>query len=351
MDTRKAVVGKAPGQYELISHAPIPDLQTDQMLCKVTAVALNPADAKTIDNSPNPGIGGYDFSGTIVKVGSSVTRFKVGDEVFGFVHGLNADNPNSGAFAEHVIATADLCCKMPTSMTSDQACTMALAVGTVGYAMFKQLGLAMPGSETGERPEYVLVAGGNTASGRMAIQLLKLSGIKPIVTCGPNANAVLKELGAVHTFDYHSSTCGREIKNLTRNTLVHALDCVTSADTMAMCFQALGAKGGKYIGLEAPPTLVKYTRRDVSVDWVQALSLFGKPVKLEGVYGRPASPSDRWFAADLYQRAEKWVEQGQIRGPDFKVRQGGLEGVMEGIDQVRKGQVQGYNILELANYN
>lgn len=174
MDTRKAVVGKAPGQYELISHAPIPDLQTDQMLCKVTAVALNPADAKTIDNSPNPGIGGYDFSGTIVKVGSSVTRFKVGDEVFGFVHGLNADNPNSGAFAEHVIATADLCCKMPTSMTSDQACTMALAVGTVGYAMFKQLGLAMPGSEAGERPEYVLVAGGNTASGRMAIQLLKL---------------------------------------------------------------------------------------------------------------------------------------------------------------------------------
>ncbi|EGU86419.1 hypothetical protein FOPG_16510 [Fusarium oxysporum f. sp. conglutinans race 2 54008] len=342
---RKALIGKCRGEYEVVHDAPIPDLQPDQMLCKTKAVALNPADAKTIDNSPSPGIGGYDFSGTVVQVGSSVTRFKPGDEVFGFVHGLNADNRDSGAFTDHVIATAELCCKMPASMTSNQACTMALALGTVGYAMFKQLGLAMPGSKGGERPEYALVAGGNTSSGRMAIQLLRLSGIKPIVTCSVNANAVMNDLGAFQTFDYRSSTCGREIKNLTRNTLVHALDCVTSVDTMAMCFEAIGAKGGKYVALEAPPTQVKYIRRDITVDWVQALSLFGKPVKLEGVYGRPASPLDRQFAAYLYQEAEKWTEQGLIRGPDFQLGKDGLEGIRDGIDHVRKGQVQGYKLV------
>ncbi|ROT36434.1 alcohol dehydrogenase GroES-like domain-containing protein [Sodiomyces alkalinus F11] len=345
MSVRKALVGKGPGEYQIIHDAPIPAIQPDQMLCKTNAVALNPADAKTIDNSPSPGIGGYDFSGTVVEVGSSVTRFQPGDRVFGFVHGLNADNRASGAFADHVVATADVCCKMPASMTSNQASTMALAFGTVGYAMFKQLGLAMPGSETGERPEYALVAGGNTASGRMAIQLLKLSGIKPVVTCSVSASATMKDLGAVATFDYHSRTCGREIKNFTRNTLVHAFDCVTTADTMTMCFEALGAKGGRYIGLENPPTRVKYTRRDVTVDWVQALTLFGKPVKLDGVYGRPASPSDRQFAAQLYRAAERWTQEGLVRGPDFQLGEGGLEGLVEGIDDVRKGKVQGYKLV------
>ncbi|KAF5671221.1 alcohol dehydrogenase like domain-containing protein [Fusarium heterosporum] len=345
MTVRSALVGKCAGEYELIHDVPIPDLQQDQILCQTKAVALNPADAKTIDNSPNLGIGGYDFSGTVVKVGASVTRFKTGDEVFGFVHGLNADNRDTGAFTDHVVATAELCCKMPASMTFDQACTIALALGTVGYAIFKQLGLSMPGSENGETPEYVLVAGGNTSSGRMAIQLLRLSGFKPIVTCSVSASAAMKDLGAVQTFDYRSSTCGREIKNLTRNSLAHALDCITSADTMAMCFEAVGAKGGKYIGLEAPLTQVKYTRRDVTVDWVQALSLFGKPVRLDGVYGRPAAPADRHFAAHLYKEAERWVEQGLIRGPNFELGQGGLEGIKGGIDQVRKGQVQGYKLV------
>ncbi|EFQ34570.1 alcohol dehydrogenase GroES-like domain-containing protein [Colletotrichum graminicola] len=345
MSVRKALVGKGPGEYEIIHDGPIPDLQPDQMLCKTHSVALNPADAKTIDNSPCPGIGGYDFSGTVVKVGSSATRFKAGDDVFGFVHGLNSDNHDSGAFADHVVATADLCCRMPSSITSYQASTMALAFGTVGYAMFKQLGLAMPGTETGERPGYVLVAGGNTASGRMAIQLLKLSGIKPVVTCSVNVSAIMKDLGAAETFDYRSSTCGREIKNFTRNKLAHALDCVTSADTMASCFEAIGAKGGKYIGLEAPPTLVKYSRRDVTVDWVQALSLFGKPVKLDGVYGRPASQSDRQFAAQLYRAAERWTQEGLVRGPEFQLREGGLEGITEGIDQVRKGKVRGFKLV------
>jgi aspyridone synthetase trans-acting enoyl reductase len=112
-----------------------------------------------------------------------------------------------------------------------------------------------------------------------------------------------------------------------------------------MCFEAIGAKGGKYVGLEAPPTQVKYIRRDITVDWVQALSLFGKPVKLEGVYGRPASPLDRQFAAYFYQEAEKWTEQGLIRGPDFQLGQDGLEGIRDGIDHVRKGQVQGYKLV------
>lgn len=174
MAVRAALVGKGVGEYKVIQDAPIPEIQPDQMVCKTNSVAINPADAKTIDHSPNPGIGGYDFSGTVIAVGASVTKFQPGNRVFGFVHGLNADNPHSGAFSDYVISTADLCCKMPSSMSFNESCTLALAFGTVGYAIFRQLGIAMPGAEVGDRPEYALVAGGNTSSGRMAIQFLKL---------------------------------------------------------------------------------------------------------------------------------------------------------------------------------
>lgn len=155
----------------------------------------------------------------------------------------------------------------------------------------------------------------------------------------------MRELGAEETFDYNSTTCGREIRNFTRNNLVHALDCVASADTMSMCFEAIRAKGGKYIGLEAPSTQVKYRRRDVTVDWVQALSLFGKPVKLDGVYGRPPAPADRQFAAQLYAAAERWTHDNLIRNPDFELRDGGLGAIPKGIDEVRRGEIRGHKLV------
>ena len=173
MDVRKTLRSHDTGKYKLVHHAAMPNIPPGQVLSRTEAVALDPAGAKMIDYSPVPGIGGFDFSGTVVQVGDAVTRFKEGDRVFGFVHGLNPDDVDSGAFSDFVVAMTDLCCKKPASMTTDQACTLALALGIVGYAMFQQLGLSIDVDE-GERPEYVLVAAGNTASGRMAIQLLRL---------------------------------------------------------------------------------------------------------------------------------------------------------------------------------
>lgn len=172
------------------------------------------------------------------------------------------------------------------------------------------------------------------------------SGIKPVVTCSPSNAPALRHLGAVATFDYGQGTCGREIRNLTGGRLAHALDCVTTAETMAMCFEALGAaRGGTYIALEAPPTHVKYTRRDVTVDWVQTLELLGRVVKLDGVYGRPARESARRFAARLYVMAEGWARQGLVQPPEFRVRSGGLEALEEGIDEVRTGKTAGYKLV------
>lgn len=157
----------------MVHDLSIPEPGPDEMLCSVAAVALNPIDAKIIDYSPVPGVGGYDFSGTVVKIGENVKRFQPGDRVFGFTFGLNPDNLASGSFSNLVLATEDLSCHVPESLSFDQAATLSVPLGTAGYALYMQLGLPMPGTGTSEA-SFVLVSGGATSTGRIAIQLLSL---------------------------------------------------------------------------------------------------------------------------------------------------------------------------------
>lgn len=170
---RRALVGCSAGKYQLVEDAAIPELQPDAMLCRVAAVALNPVDAKIIDYSPAPGsIGGQDFAGEVVRVGENIKRFKIGDRVCSFAYGLNSDDKMMGAFSDYAIATEDLTCKMPPGMEYEAAATLPVAIGTAGLALYQELALSWPGTE-GRKPSFVLVSGGATATGVVAIQLLK----------------------------------------------------------------------------------------------------------------------------------------------------------------------------------
>lgn len=173
----KALVGGDPGEYQLVDDLDPPSPGLDTMLCRVHAVALNPADAKMADFAMTAGaIGGADFAGTVIKVGENVTRFKTGDRVFALTFGLNPSNSKTGAFAEYGLATEDLTCKIPETMSFEEACSMGVAVGTAGMALFHELRLPMPGNTRRNEDINsvpVLVSGGATCTGTMAIQLLK----------------------------------------------------------------------------------------------------------------------------------------------------------------------------------
>lgn len=152
-------------------------------------------------------------------------------------------------------------------------------------------------------------------------------------------------MGAIDTFDYHSPSCGTEIRDYTKNSLAYVLDCVTSSEAMRMCYEAIGATGGRYCALETVSTRVKYTRRDVYTDWVMAPTLFGNPVKLAGVYGRPAMPSNRQLAAMLFRMAESLIKQGILRPPRYEIRIGGLRSVEEGVEDLRRGKIKGGKLV------
>lgn len=171
------------------------------------------------------------------------------------------------------------------------------------------------------------------------------SGIIPIATCSAKSRDFVLSLGAEETFDYDSPTCGIEIRNYTKNNLRHVLECVTQDKSMKMCYEAIGSEGGKYVALEPFSIHIQYTRRDVQAEWQNTWSLFGSPVRLSGVYGRPGRAEDRQFASVLFPVAERLIWDGLIKPHPIEIRTGGMEAIATGIEDLRNGKVKGRKLV------
>ena len=188
-----AIVAQGPGKLAIQHDAPMPAPGADIAIVKTAAVAINPADAKMLDYSAAAGaIHGYDFAGIITALGEGApAHLAVGDRVAGMVHGMNSLLPDVGAFAEFVGAYADLLLKIPDRMSFEEAAGLGTGIATAALGLFREL--KIPASlvdkkqipnktssvdETSSHPteesEFVLVAGGSTATGTRAIQMLKL---------------------------------------------------------------------------------------------------------------------------------------------------------------------------------
>lgn len=183
--SQKAIVAQGPGKLALQDNVQMPALAPDMAIVKTAAVAINPADAKMLDYSAAAGaIHGYDFAGTIVALGADApSHLSVGDRVAGLVHGMNKLRPDVGAFAEYVGAYADLLLKIPDSMSFEQAASFGTGVATAAMSLFSEMQVPLSlGTLKQQRSmpaginkgDFVLVAGGSTATGTRAIQLLKL---------------------------------------------------------------------------------------------------------------------------------------------------------------------------------
>ncbi|KAJ5740976.1 hypothetical protein N7493_000848 [Penicillium malachiteum] len=351
-----AVVAQGPGKLSVQHNVPIPTLTSDMVLVKTAAVAINPADAKMLDYSAAPGaIHGYDFSGTIVAVGDSSLSLAVGDRVAGFVHGMNILQPGVGAFAEYVGASADILLKIPDSLSFEKAATLGVGVGTAALGLFHELRVPASLQQLKEAnadvdtlkgdSEFVLVAGGSTATGTRAIQLLKLAGLRPIATCSPAHFDLAYKFGAEKVFDYHSADCGSDIRTYTRGNLAYALDCVSQADTTELCYQAIGRAGGRYVSLEPFRTAITQTRPTVEPSWLMVLSLFGRQVALDGDYGRPARPDHRKFGATAFSAVQALLDRNLIDPHPSKIMPGQWDGVIEGVSIIRSQAPSGVKLV------
>lgn len=182
-----------------LSDIPLPDVKPDEVLVKIRAISINPADAivrenenvKWIFNGETPMILGWDLSGEVVETGINVHDFKAGDEVFGVIR-----HPGHGkTYAEYVAAPASELALKPKAISHTQAAVSTLAALTALQPIRKV------GIHKGSRV-FITAAGGGV--GHFAIQLAKFYGAHVIALASASKRAFVMGLGADEFIDYQT---------------------------------------------------------------------------------------------------------------------------------------------------
>jgi NADPH:quinone reductase-like Zn-dependent oxidoreductase len=132
----------------------------------------------------NPALG-REVAGTVVAVGSAVSRFATGDEVFGICR---------GSFAEYAVARADKLARKPTNLTFERAAVVPVSALTALQAL-RDAGRIQQG-------QHVLITGASGGVGSFAVQLAKAFGAQVTGVASTTKLDLVRSLGADHVIDY-----------------------------------------------------------------------------------------------------------------------------------------------------
>jgi NADPH:quinone reductase-like Zn-dependent oxidoreductase len=166
-----------------VKSAPYTRPLAHEVVIKNHAVAINPADWIKLGNSmmfqwiKYPFVFGYDTSGEVAEIGSSVTRFKVGDRVVGHACGMNEkiNKSSHSAFQNYTVLLEHMTTPIPDSLSFEKASVIPLGLSTAAWGLYDTNQLALeppttPKSKAGNG-KTLLVWGGSTSVGVNAIQV------------------------------------------------------------------------------------------------------------------------------------------------------------------------------------
>lgn len=350
-------------------------------MCRKLTVLLTGPSRKHIDFLATPGATvGCDLAGVVEEVGPKVTKsFKKGDRISGFAHGGNAVELEDGCFAQYAVVKGDLAIAIPDNLSDEEAATLGVGVSTVGQGLYQSLGLPLPGF--GKLDEPLLIYGGSTATGTLAIQYAVLSGAKVITTCSPRnfpvslridalnvdedamtltCDQLVKSLGAAEAFDYNDPDCAKKIREYTNDSLTKAFDCVSEGESPKICSEAISSKGGVVSYL----LFAKHDRTDVENKVTQAsrnvpfrlslLTIFEQHTLAYTVTGEgfkfgpkeyPPNSEDFEFAKKFWDLSAMLLANGQIKVHALEKGKDGLKGVFDGMQKLKDGKVSGKKLV------
>lgn len=203
----RAIGFDTPGGPDVLrlESLPVPNPGAGQVLVRVAFAGVNRPDVlQRLGNYPPPPgaspIPGLEISGHIAAVGEGVDPALIGNKVCALVSG--------GGYAEYCLAQAAHCLPVPDGLPLAEAAALPETLFTVWHNVFER-GWARDG-------ETILVHGGTSGIGSMAILLGKLFGLTVIVTCGgADKCARALEIGADHAIDYKASDFVTEVAAIT----------------------------------------------------------------------------------------------------------------------------------------
>lgn len=122
------------------------------------------------------------------------------------------------------------------------------------------------------------------------------------------------------------------------------IDTVAEAETMQLCYTAIGRAGGKYTALEMYPESLA-TRKTVKPDFVMGITMLGKRIALDRGYAREPDPEMREFGEKWFRQVQKMVDEGKIKSHPVRVMGGGFAGILKGLDLLRSRTVSGEKLV------
>jgi NADPH:quinone reductase-like Zn-dependent oxidoreductase len=200
----KAIRIHAFGGPEVLSYeeAPEPRVGVDDVLVRVRAAGVNPIDVHLREGQLKnalprsfPMIVGWDVAGVVVDRGTRVSRFTVGDEVYG-----RTDFGRDGCYAERVAVRAIELAKKPRAMDDVAAAAVPVTGLTAWQALFEASN-GMKGA-TLRAGDTVLIHGAAGGVGTFAVQLAKWRGARVVATCSTEQVDYVRSLGADEVVDH-----------------------------------------------------------------------------------------------------------------------------------------------------
>lgn len=236
----KALAIKNYGKKPVFLDFPMPKIDNNEVLVEIYAVSINPLDTKVRKGKLKillkykmPLILGNDFSGKIVEVGTSVTKFKVGDEVYG-----RPRSDKMGTFTEYISVNQEDIALKPKNLSFEEAASIPL-VGLTSYQTLHDI-LQI------EKGQKILIHAGSGGVGTFAIQLAKHMGAF-VATTTSDGSDLVKSLGADKVINYKKEKFEQSISDYDA-----VLDSMGGA-TLERSFLTL-KKGGKIVSINGMPT-------------------------------------------------------------------------------------------------
>ena len=264
----KAIVQERYGGPEVLVSREIerPWIGDREVLVQVHAAGLHIGDAFGVRGSPFPirftsglrgpkfGVPGFDIAGTVEAIGSAVTRFAPGDEVFGV-----CTWPSSGACAEFARASDDGIVGKPPGLSFEEAAAIPTSASAALHGL-RDAGRLQAG-------QRVLINGASGGVGTYAVQIARAFGAEVTAVCGPTNVELVRSLGAHRVIDYTREDFTRGnarydliLDNIENHSLAHCRRALTPGGTLVL-MSGTGASGlGLLVRLIQPVVMSPFVK-------------------------------------------------------------------------------------------
>jgi NADPH:quinone reductase-like Zn-dependent oxidoreductase len=299
----RAVIADGYGTPEVLRVAEVakPTPKKNEVLIKVKAASLNSGDVRMRALDVGDGIKGVlakfvlrlmlgirkpkqihgsVLAGVVEEIGSEVTRFKVGDEIFAMT-GLSF-----GAFADYCVLPDKRAMTLkPKTASFEEASTLPFGGNTALYFLRKA------GVSEGKK---VLIYGSTGAVGTSAVQVAKYLGAEVTAVSGPDGMELSRELGAAKVYNYKETSL-KDIEG-TFDVVFDAVGKITKAKTAHLI-----AEGGQYVTVDSFDVA-----KETSADLNELAKMYDE--------GLLVAIIDKTFDLDEIVEANRYVDSGRKKG-------------------------------------